>query len=121
MTVLQWLLFASLAGNALLGRAYLGQRDDATMARVEVSAKSQEIAGVRDAAKACSTAVSELRTLAARRALEAEKARRIAADRAAELDRMADIILAAPPAVPGDACASAQVRIDSWLQRKAQP
>ncbi len=114
-------LLVSLLGNVILTRAYLGKRDDATEARAEVSAKTQEIAGVRGAALACSSKVDELRTLADRRASEAETARRAAGARAAAHDRKADAILAAPPAVPGDVCASAQVRVDAWIKGRAQP
>ncbi|AVS97312.1 hypothetical protein C8232_10755, partial [Paracidovorax avenae] len=86
-----------------------------------LAAKGQELAGARGAAQACSTAVEQLHTLAERRAREAETARRAAGARASAHDRKADAILAAPPAVPGDVCASAQVRVDAWLKGRAQP
>ncbi|AVS67839.1 hypothetical protein C8245_21140 [Paracidovorax avenae] len=116
-----WVLAALLVGNIATGWAWLSARDDATTARAELAAKGQELAGVRGSAQACSTAVDKLRTLADRRAREAETARRAAADRAAAHDHKADAILAAPPAVPSDACASAQVRVDAWLQGRARP
>lgn len=116
-----WVLAALVLGNVLTGWAWLGARDDATTARAELAAKGQELAGVRGAAEACSSKVQELRTLADKRAQEAAPARRAAADRAADHGRKADTILAAPPAVPGDACASAQVRVDTWLQGRARP
>lgn len=121
MTPMQIVLLVSLAGNGLLGWAYLGERDDATEARAAVSAKGQELAGVRGAAEACSGRVDELRTLADKRAQEAETARRAAGTRASAHNQRADAILAAPAAVPGDACASAQVRVDSWLQGRVRP
>ncbi|AVS73924.1 hypothetical protein [Paracidovorax cattleyae] len=121
MTPVQIVLAVLVVGNIATGWAWLGARDDATTARAELAAKGQELAGVRGAAQACSTAVDELRTLADRRAREAEAARRAAGVRAAAHDRKADAILAAPPAVPGDACASAQHRVDAWLQGRAQP
>lgn len=120
MTPLQIVLAVLVLGNVLTGWAWLGARDDATTARAELAAKGQELAGVRGAAAACSGKVQELRTLADKRAQEAAPARRAAADRAADHGRKADTILAAPPAVPGDACASAQVRVDTWLQGRAQ-
>jgi hypothetical protein len=52
--------------------------------------------------------------MADQRAREAEEARRLAEQQAAELDARADEELATPPAVPGDACKSAQARIDAW-------
>ncbi|MDT0138096.1 hypothetical protein [Acidovorax sp. PRC11] len=121
MTPLQIILLVSLAANGLLGWAYLGERDDATEARAAVSAKGQELAGVRGAAQACSSSVDELRALAGKRAETAAPARRAAADRASDHNRDADAILAAPPAVLGDACASAQHRVDTWLQGRARP
>ncbi len=121
MTPMQILLAALVLGNVLTGWAWLGARDDATTARAELVGKGQELAGVRGAAEACSSKVDELRTLADKRAQEAAPARRAAAGRAADHNRQADKILAAPPAVPGDACASAQVRVDAWLQGRARP
>ncbi len=121
MTPGQILLLVSLAANGLLGWAYLGERDDAAEARAAVSAKGQELAGVRGAAEACSSSVDEMRTLASKRAEAAAPARRAAADRAAQHNLQADAILAAPPVVPGDACVSAQHRVDTWLQGRARP
>jgi len=116
-----WVLAALVLGNVLTGWAWLSARDDLATARAELAGKGQELAGVRGAAEACSGKVKELRTLADKRAQEAAPARRAAADRAADYNRQADAILAAPPAVPGDACASAQHRVDTWLQGRAQP
>ncbi len=116
-----WVLAVLVLGNIATGWAWLSARDDATTARAELAAKGQELAGVRGAAQACSSKVDELRTLADRRAQEAEVARRAAGARASSHNQRADAILAAPPAVPGDACASAQVRVDAWLQGRARP
>ncbi|SFF14625.1 hypothetical protein [Paracidovorax wautersii] len=121
MSALQALLLASLIANAALVWGYLGERDEAIAARGDVSAKSQELAGVRGAAQACSTEVGRLSDLADKRLLEASAARREAAARAAGHARRADQILAAPPPVPGDPCASAQVRVDGWLKGRTQP
>ncbi|UYL85498.1 lipopolysaccharide assembly protein A domain [Acidovorax phage Aval] len=121
MTPVQIVLAVLLVGNIAAGRAWLGARDDVAAARAELASKGQELAGVRGAAEACSSKVNELRTLADKRAQEAASARRAAAGRAADYNRQADQILAAPPAVPGDACASAQVRVDAWLKGRAQP
>ncbi len=113
-------LLASLLGNLLLARAYLIQRDTATTARATVGEMTQQRDGARDLAAACSDAVDDLRELADRRKKEGEAARASAAARARTHEQRADEILAAPPAVPGDACASAQHRVDSWLQGRAQ-
>lgn len=114
-------LLASLLANALLTRAYLGQRDAATVARTSVGEMMQQRDGARGLASACSDAVEDLRELADRRKQEGEAARASAATQARAHEQRADEILAAPPAVPGDACASAQRRVDSWLQGRAQP
>lgn len=101
------LLAISIALNALTGWAYLGQRDRATEAE-------QSAATARAAADQCSQGVERLQALADERAREAEAARQQAAQQAAELDARADLELTTPPAVPGDACRSAQARIDRW-------
>lgn len=113
-------LLVSLLGNVLLTRAYLGQRDAATAARDSVGEMTQQRDGARDLAAACSDAVDDLRELADRRKKEGEAARTSAAAQARKHEQRADEILAKPPAVPGDACASAQHRVDSWLQGRAQ-
>lgn len=114
-------LLASLLGNVLLTRAYLGQRDAATTARASVGEMTQQRDGARDLAVACSDAVDNLRELADKRKREGEATRASAAALARVHEQRADEILATPPAVPGDACASAQHRVDSWLQGRAQP
>lgn len=114
-------LLASLLGNALLARAYLGQRDAATTARASVGEMTQQRDGARDLAAACSDAVDDLRELADRRKREGEAARTSAAAQARVHERRADEILATLPTVPGDACASAQHRVDSWLQGRTKP
>ena len=114
-------LLASLLGNALLARAYLGQRDAATAARASVGEMTQQRDGARDLAAACSDAVDDLRDLADQRKREGDAARTSAAAQARTHEQRADEILAAPPAVPSDDCASAQHRVDNWLQGRAKP
>jgi len=114
-------LLVSLLGNVLLTRAYLGQRDAATAARASVGEMTQQRDGARDLAAACSDAVDDLRELADRRKKEGEAARTSAATQARKHELRADEILAAPPAVPGDAFTSAQHRVDNWLQGRAKP
>ncbi|MFD2756401.1 hypothetical protein [Comamonas terrae] len=114
-------LLASLAGNVMLARAYLGQRDAAAAAAERVTSVKGERDGARSLANACSDAVQDLREQAEKRKSEADAARSLAAGRARDHERRADEILATAPAVPGDACASAQHQVDSWLQRRARP
>ncbi len=121
MTPGQMLLAGSLIANMLLGWAYLEQRDDATEARGETQAMQQQRDGIRSAASACSVGVERLAEAGEQRAAAAAPVRQAAADRAADHNRKADEILAAPPAVPGDACVSAQARVDDWLKGRAAP
>ncbi|WP_225980184.1 hypothetical protein, partial [Paracidovorax avenae] len=61
MTPLHWLLLGSMAGNGLLGWAWLGERDAVAAAQAEVSARGRQLAGARGAAQACTAAVDALR------------------------------------------------------------
>ncbi|MDF3823024.1 hypothetical protein P3G55_24230 [Leptospira sp. 96542] len=108
---METILIISLLFNALTSWGYLAERDKATEA-------AQTAATARAAADQCTQGVERLQALADQRAREAEAARLQAAQQAAELDARADAELATPPAVPGDACSSAQARIDRW---KAAP
>ncbi|XDF34244.1 hypothetical protein RBH89_18810 [Paracidovorax avenae] len=121
MTPLHWLLLGSMAGNGLLGWAWLGERDAVAAAQAEVSARGRQLAGAQGAAQACNAAVDALRIQADQRAHAAAEARRAAAARAQARDRRADDILARPMPVPGDACASAQARVRAWLQERSRP
>jgi hypothetical protein len=109
-------LAISVAANAALGWAYLGQRDDTTEARTALRDMEGQRDGARQAASACSDSVDDLRELADQRAREAAPDRAAAASTAQGHNQRADQILATPAPVPGDACASAQARVDSWLQ-----
>lgn len=111
----------SLATNAALGWAYLGQRDETTEARTALRDMEGQRDGARQAASACSDSVDDLRELADKRARDAAPARAAAASTAQGHNHRADQILAAPQPVPGDACASAQARVDEWLNGRAKP
>lgn len=109
----------SLAFNGLLGWAYLGQRDDTTEARTALRDMQGQRDGAREVASECSASVDDLRKLADRRYIVAAPARAAAASAAQGHNTRADQILAAPQPVPGDACASAQARVDDWLKGRA--
>ncbi len=109
-----WVLALSVAGNAALGWAWLGARDGAAIATVERD-------DARAAASACSDATEALRELADKRGAEVKKAQAVARADASGRQQAAHTILSTPPAVPGDACASAQVRIDGWLRGRVRP
>ncbi|RYF78131.1 MAG: hypothetical protein EOO29_20150 [Comamonadaceae bacterium] len=117
----QTLILASLAANAVLGWAYLGQRDETATARADLRGMQGQRDGARGAASACSDSLDDLRELTDRRAREAAPARTAAASQAQGHNEKADTILAAPALVPGDSCASAQARVDDWLKGRATP
>lgn len=104
-------LVASLAVNAWQASAYLGQRDQAAKA-VEQRDTAQA------AAKACSDATDKLRAEAERQAKEAQAAIDKARRDARTANARADAERNRRPAVPGDACASAQTETREWLERR---
>lgn len=111
-------LLCSLVANGLLGWGYLAGRDKLAAFQERVQAVSQERDAALASAQACSDGVARLQALAESRAKEAAAARKLAAQAAADHARRADEVLAAPPAVPGDDCASAKARVADWLQRR---
>lgn len=104
-------LALSLAGNGLLGRAYLGQRDATTSA-------SAAAGQARDAARQCSDGVLALQAAAEKRASEAEAARTDAQRRQRAAQATAAELMARAPKSPADVCASAQAQIDDWLSTR---
>lgn len=116
MSLMQALLVAlglSVAGNAALGWAWVGAREKGATMVVERD-------NARSAATACSDATEDLRDLADKRSAEAKKAQAAAHTAATGRQQTANTILSTPAAVPGDACASAQVRVDAWLRGRVQ-
>ena len=117
MSLIQALMVAlglSVAGNAALGWAWMGAREKAATTVVERD-------NARAAASACSDATEDLRDLADKRGAEAKKAQAEARRAATGRQQTANTILSTPAAVPGDACASAQVRVDTWLKGRVLP
>jgi hypothetical protein len=117
MSLMQTLLVSlgpSVAGNAALGWAWVGAREKAATTVLQRD-------DARAVASACSDATDDLRELADKRGAEAKKAQAIARDAATGRQQAAQTILSTPAAVPGDACASAQVRVDAWLRGRVQP
>lgn len=106
-----WVLLLSLAANAWLGSAYLGQRDKATVAVVE----TKQATG---AAVECSKGTDSLVTQAVKRKAAAAPKIAAAAQAADAGDKRADVILSTPPAAPGDDCRSAQTRVDTWWENR---
>ena len=111
-------LLASLAGNAVLGRAYLGQRDRATSAQANAGHAIQERDGARGTAQACSDGVGAVAAAATAQQDQAAPALAAAATRAQVLNKHADSTLATAPGP--DACASMQNLGDEWLQGRVK-
>jgi hypothetical protein len=103
-----------VAGNAALGWAWIGAREKAATSVLQRD-------DARAAASACSDATDDLRDLADKRSAEAKKAQVAARAAATGRQQAAQTIMSTPAAVPGNACASAQVRIDEWLRGREQP
>ena len=116
--VLALLLLASAGVNVLATGAYIKQRDAATVARKDVELVQGDAAVARAAAEACSAGVYELGQAAATREANSAQARQQAAEVAEKHNARADAVLAAAPAVPGNACASAQARAAGWLAER---
>lgn len=114
MNPLAVVLAISLITNAALGYAYLGQRDTAVEAKTDVK-------HVEAAAQECSKGTEQLEKQGKQREADAAPKRAATAAQAAEHNRAADRILTTPPAVPGNACASAQAELDVWWAGKAKP
>lgn len=112
--VLALLLAISAAGNAAQGYLYLGQRDKAVVS----ATKEEHAVGV---AMGCGKGVEELTEQADKRHLEAAPKIAAARQQAQQHNREADRILATPPAVPGNACASAQAVVDDWWRGRVKP
>lgn len=112
MQALVLALVLSVVSNAGLGWAWLHARDAAT-----------RTTGERDSARAdasaCSDGVADLRDLAEERGQRAKAAQATAAERRRQQEAMAQLILSTPAPVPGDVCASAQARVDSWIRGRA--
>lgn len=113
-------LAISVAANGVFGWAYLGQRDKTTTAQTALRDMKGQRDGARQVASECSDSVDDLRALADKRARDAEPARAVAATTAKAHSSKADAILSTPAPVPGDVCASAQVRVDDWLKGRAK-
>lgn len=117
MSIVQVLAVAlalSMAGNAALGWAWLGARDQVAVATTERD-------DARAAASACSDATEALRELADKRGAEAKHAQAVAREAAGRREGRAQQILSTPAAVPGDDCGSARVRVDGWLKGRVTP
>lgn len=108
------ILMLSLAANAALGWAYLGQRDDLAKA-------TEQRDTARGDALACSDVTEALHELAAKRAAAAAPARAAAATVARTHQQRADHTLGLQPSKPANLCTSMQALGDECLQGRAQP
>lgn len=113
-------LALSLLANLAAGYLYLQQRDVAVTATNNLQHAAGDTATARAAADACSASVEGLVASAAVMASQLEGERAAAAKRAGTHYARADQILATPAAVPGDACASAQKRVNNIMAARGQ-
>lgn len=100
-----------VATNAATGWAWLQARD-------QVATLQERVEAAVDVAGQCSRSVEELQQTAAKQAAASKIAIAAANKRAAAGHQVADQILAKPPAVPGNDCASAQAQVDEWLANR---
>ncbi len=92
---------------------------DAQTKAVRQAAEAKESARqAKAAADACTDSVEGLQAQARQRAAQARPKVEAARDGMARATRNAYELLASPPAVAGDDCGSARVRIDQWLDRR---
>lgn len=104
-------LLISLCLNAFQLSAYMGQRDKATKAAADRDT-------AQTAATTCSKATEDLTRTAERQAKAAEAAIEKARREARSANARADAERNRRQAVPGDACASAQVETREWIERR---
>ena len=113
-------LAVSVVGHIAGGYAYLQQRDASVEARTDLRHQTGATEAATLAAHACSDSVEALNVSAAVMASQLEGERAAAAKRAGTHYARADQILATPAAVPGDACASAQKRVNNIMAARGQ-
>lgn len=113
-------LAVSVVGHIACGYAYLQQRDAWVEARTDLRHQKGATEAASLAANACSESVEALSVSAAVMASQLEGERAAAAKRAGTHYARADQILATPAAVPGDACASAQKRVNNIMAARGQ-
>lgn len=105
------LLVASLGGNAFLWDA-LGDSQQ------EVAVANERRKAATEAAKTCSDSVNSLRIEGDERRKRAQAAIEAARKAAGAANARANGERTRKPAVPGDACASAQIENREWLQKR---
>jgi hypothetical protein len=113
-TVAAVVLFASLAGNALLWSITMEQRDVVTKVK---ASRDQAF----DAAMNCGRAIESLTDAATLQKAQAEAVIRAAQVATGKANARAEAERTRAQAVPGDACASAQVETREWLQARRSP
>lgn len=110
----------SLVINFVAIRELLQQRDEITLAGADLATAQADTTLARAAAEACSASVEHLQRAAAEQETQLAAARAAAVSQAQARNARADAVLASPPPVPGDVCASASERFATWqlLRRK---
>ena len=101
-------LAVACAALSMLAEDWLQTRDE----RLQATQRADD---ATRAGQSCSAGVTRLEALTRERANEAREALKEARRLATNHQGRAQQILASPPAVPGDACASAQAAFDDWM------
>lgn len=104
-------LLVSLAGNVVLGRGYVVQRDHAREALAQAERNL-------DVAKQCSASVQQLEQDGRVQRAAAEVELKAARAKSLTLQRQAQVLAARPATQPGNDCGSAQDRIDRWMRER---
>lgn len=117
-----WAVVVLLLAAYALGATHTisGLRSDALKTAQQLGELEAERDDARDAASMCSDAVEDLRARADKRAADARPVQAAAQQAAGQRQAAAQLILSTPAAVQRDDCASARVRIDSWLTGRGQ-
>lgn len=111
LTALIAALVVSLAGNGMLARGYLKQRDLA-------HAASEQAERNLDVAKQCSAGVESIQKASEDQVKQAELDVAAARAQADQARRRAIVSATRPATRPGDDCGSAQDRIDQWMRER---
>lgn len=104
-------LLVSVIGNVWQARVFIEQR--------EIVAKTEEQRqSFKKTAEACGASIVALADAAEKQLAQGQQAVQKARQEAEQANRRAQQELTRPQAVPGDACASAQVETRQWLEQR---
>lgn len=115
------LLSLALIGDFFLFQGYQAEKSRADKAETNLATANKATITANAATKACNDSIAGLEKEAEKRGAEGEAARALARQKAAAKEAKAQRELSTPPTVPGDACKSAQDRVDRILRERGKP